>query len=128
MTERFKNLEQLLGGYFHQDWDMEGATDADVIVAFRRAASVDQIEATIAEVDHILRRFSGDSLKIEELLAALGCEYCYQADGPSGQEWLQRVHSLLNTPEPRPLPHCRRIYSGHERKSPIKGHLIENKR
>lgn len=102
MTERFKNLEQLLGGYFHQDWDMEGATDAEVIVAFRRAASVDQIEATIAEVDHILRRFSRDPLKIEELLAALGCEYYYQADGLTGQEWLQRVHSLLNTPEPRP--------------------------
>ncbi|GAA3105054.1 hypothetical protein GCM10010520_57420 [Rhizobium viscosum] len=102
MTERFDKLEQLLGGYFHQDWDTEGANDAEVIAAFRRTEPVNQIEATIAEIDHLLQLFTGDPLKIEELLGALGCEYYYQAYGLNGQEWLQRVRSLLLSPEPQP--------------------------
>ncbi|MBW9056675.1 contact-dependent growth inhibition system immunity protein [Rhizobium mesosinicum] len=102
MTERFEKLEQLMGGYFHQDWDIQGASDAEVIAAFRRAEPVNQIEATIAEIDHLLELVNGDPLKIEKILAALGCEYDYQALGLNGQVWLQRVHSLLLSSEPQP--------------------------
>ncbi|MBB3313473.1 hypothetical protein FHT78_005265 [Rhizobium sp. BK196] len=102
MTVRFEKLEQLMGGYFHQDWDTEGASDAEVISAFRRAEPVNQIEATIVEIDHLLWLFTRNPLKIEEHLAALGCEYYYQAHGLNGQEWLQRVRSLLLSPEPHP--------------------------
>ncbi|WP_160007344.1 contact-dependent growth inhibition system immunity protein [Rhizobium sp. 18055] len=99
MAKNFENLEHLLGGYFHQDWDVEGANDAEVISAFQRTEPVKRIEVTIAEIDHILQLFTGDASKIEELLTAWGCEYYYQTDGLSGQEWLQRVRSLLMEPE-----------------------------
>jgi len=102
MTESFVNLERLLGGYFHQDWDMEGATDADVILAFRQAEAASQIEATISEVNQVLQLCAGEPLKADELLAGLGCEYYYHADGLTGIAWLERVRSLLLSPDPQP--------------------------
>ncbi|MEW9524416.1 hypothetical protein MRBLRH8O_002238 [Agrobacterium radiobacter] len=56
MTKRSEKFEQLLGGYFHQDWDIEGEKDSDVIVAFRQAVPAVEIEATIAEVDRMLQQ------------------------------------------------------------------------
>jgi hypothetical protein len=100
MTENFVHLEILLGGYFHQDWDVEGATDADVILAFRQAEAADQIEATIFEVNQVLQLCAGEPLKADEILAGLGCEYYYQADDLTGISWLERVRSLLLSPHP----------------------------
>lgn len=102
MTERFVNLGRLLGGYFHQDWDIEGSTDAEVILAFCQAVPADQIEATVFDVDQVLELCAGDALKADELLASLGCEYYYQADGLTGIAWLERVRSLLLSPAPKP--------------------------
>lgn len=99
MTECFVNLERLLGGYFHQDWDMAGATDADVILAFRQAEPADQIEATIFELNQVLQLYAGEPLKADELLAGLGCEYYYHSDGLTGISWLERVRSLLLSPQ-----------------------------
>lgn len=103
MTENFANLGLLLGGYFHQDWDLEGTTDADVILAFRRVGSADQVEATVLDVDQAIQFCVAYPLKADETLARLGCEYYYQADGLTGAAWLQRLRTLLLSPMPHVL-------------------------
>ena len=102
MTENFANFERLLGGYFHQDWDTAGATDADVILAFRRAEPTGQVAATAFEIGQVLQLYPGDPSKLDELLSRLGCEYYYQADGLTGIAWLERVRALLLSPDPQP--------------------------
>ncbi|WP_139330653.1 contact-dependent growth inhibition system immunity protein [Rhizobium sp. RU33A] len=102
MTESFVNLERLVAGYFHQDWDIEGASDADVILAFRRAEAAEQVEATISEVNQVLQLCAGEPLKADELLAGFGCEYYYHADDLTGISWLERVRSLLSSPDFQP--------------------------
>lgn len=102
MTQSFVNLERLLAGYFHQDWDIEGETDADVILAFRQSEPADQIEATIFDANQVLQLCAGEPFKVDELLASLGCEYYYQADGLTGISWLERIRSLLLSPDTQP--------------------------
>lgn len=92
-----------MSGYFNQDWDITGPTDAEAILAFRRTEPSAQVEATILEVDQVLLSSGGDSSAVDELLTSLGCEYFYRADGLTGISWLERVRSLLLSPE-RDLP------------------------
>ncbi|WP_147290474.1 contact-dependent growth inhibition system immunity protein [Pannonibacter phragmitetus] len=102
MTERFATLEQLLGGYFHQDWDIAGETDIDVILAFRQEESAGLVNDLMSEIDLLLQLNASDPSKIDDILASLGCEYYYQSAGLTGFSWLERVRSLLASPEPQP--------------------------
>lgn len=88
-------MKQLFGGYFHQGWDIEGDTDADVVAAFASKLSQDQIKATIDELDDLMRRFPDNGLAIERSLKELRSEYYYQADGLSAMDWLSRIKHLL---------------------------------
>ena len=49
-----KAVEQLMGAYFHQDWDLDGGRVSDTVTAFLREprdtviAAADQIDELIA--------------------------------------------------------------------------------
>ncbi|MFT6774950.1 MAG: hypothetical protein ACJA1L_002666 [Paracoccaceae bacterium] len=72
VTERFVNLEILIGGYFHQDWNIERANDVEIILASRQAEPADLMEATVFEVEKLFRLCAGDPLKFDEFLASFG--------------------------------------------------------
>ena len=95
MTEKYKQLEQLIGGYFHQDWDIEGENDAEVVTAYLRAITPEKVIATIGEIDLLLEECRAVEGEPENSLRKLGCEYCYQADNLTGSEWLRHIRALL---------------------------------
>lgn len=95
MTDQFERLQQLMSGYFHQDWDIEGETDDAVVSAFRRTSTPEQVSATVGELDRLIQLCLIGQVEAEKILASLGCEYYYQADSLTGLEWLERVRSLL---------------------------------
>jgi hypothetical protein len=91
-------LKSFLGGYFHQDWDLE-ASDADKVIANYLASkpSTNNIEMIIVQIDQYLND-AGDDLNIEVgLLRDLGCYYLPSADGLTAHNWLRHVaHQLRN--------------------------------
>ena len=93
MIMHFEQLQQLIGGYFHQDWDIEGQSDEEVVFAFVRDNTSETARHVIAEIDDILYGISG--LDLDELLNYLGCEYSYQTDGKSAAQWLKRLRNVL---------------------------------
>lgn len=99
MTQRYLNLGRLLSGYFNQDWDFTWASDAEVILAFRRAEPSAQVDATIVELEQLLMSSGDDPSVVDEILTSLGCEYFYEADGLTGISWLERMKYLLLSSE-----------------------------
>jgi hypothetical protein len=54
----YSHLADLVGGWFHQDYDIEGETVADVINAFRAVTPPDQQAALCAEITAFLDEYS----------------------------------------------------------------------
>jgi hypothetical protein len=59
-------VEQSIAGYFHQDWDLDGDDDGEVIGSFVEGESMEHVQE-------------------------VGCAFRHQADGYSGAEWLNSV-------------------------------------
>lgn len=102
MNERFGQLKQLIGGYFHQDWDIEGGTDNEVVWAYKRAITPEQLVKTINELDELIKDCSNPSNDPDQLLNGLGCEYCYQSDGLTALKWIRRIRRLLHSESSSP--------------------------
>lgn len=95
MSTSYKNLEQLMGGYFNQDWPIEGETDDAIIKLFLHDSSPERISGAINELDHLIAVSTDDDVELGKLLRNLGCDYYYPAFGLTGLEWLVRIRALL---------------------------------
>ncbi|WP_155992866.1 contact-dependent growth inhibition system immunity protein [Nocardioides sp. URHA0020] len=88
-------LDQLMGAYFHQDWDVDG-DEWDVLDLFRKdepglaAALPDEIERTLA--DH------PDEAGLRSLIVdELGGSYAADGDGGTYREWLTQIADRIRT-------------------------------
>lgn len=57
-AHRYPRLADLIGGWFHQDYDIEGETVAEVIGAFRAVTPADQQVALRADISAFLAEHS----------------------------------------------------------------------
>ena len=96
MKQEFPILEQFFGGYFHQDWDLEGESDTIIIELFLDQEPSHSISAVISELDELIRSFANNRLDASKVLSDLGCYYYYTADGLSGLDWLIRIRAQLS--------------------------------
>ena len=55
----YPQLETLLGGWFHQDFDINGDTLDEIIAAYRGVTPVDQQRSLAAEIERFLKE-AGD--------------------------------------------------------------------
>jgi hypothetical protein len=89
-SPRYPELDQFLGGYFHEDFasyapTWEGVVDfyAGETSLMRRQRAVDELDALLAEAD-------------EEIAAALEAIYVsYLPDPMTTREWLRAVRDRL---------------------------------
>ena len=73
MAERMEGLEQLMGAYFHQDWDLDGGEASDTVRAFLREPR-ELVVATADEIDTLLDERLPEGA-LEARLDAWGCDY-----------------------------------------------------
>jgi hypothetical protein len=55
VAQPYPHLAELLGGWFHQDFDIEGETVEEIICAFNKSSSAQQRQAVIADIIEFLR-------------------------------------------------------------------------
>lgn len=93
MNSVHPSLELLLTGYFHQDWELDASSPAEVIEHFARREPPAAVDAAIASIDQILRRRDSEMLA-EAILRDLYCQIDPKGFGLSARAWLQdlRVH------------------------------------
>lgn len=87
----FRQLNHLIGGYFHQDWRTDGDTWEDVVRFFCRMERQERRRGVVKDIDELLR-LSETELQLPQALNAFGC--AYKADG-SIREWLIRVGDIV---------------------------------
>ena len=90
MSTRNERLEQFFGGYFHQDWDVEGATSWQGVIE-RYAAEVPRsnVVAIRQDLEDWLNETAND--KIQNLPPSFGSEYSPRSEGLTDRQWVTRI-------------------------------------
>jgi hypothetical protein len=92
---RYPQLWQLLGGYFHQDWDLAGP-DWRAVVATYRAESDPQDPARAAREIGTLLNATEDDGELERIVYDdFGCDFYLPGAGLTVREWLAAVRRTL---------------------------------
>ena len=55
MATEYPELEHLMGGWFHQDYDVEGDTLEEVVAAYLAVASAPQRRTLVEDIERFLR-------------------------------------------------------------------------
>jgi len=92
--EEFPNLCQLMGCYFHQDWDLTGPDTESVLAEYARVTPVNRMSLARAEIARLLSRGTDES-ELARDLDALGSYYYPGGDGITYVEWLRKVADCL---------------------------------
>jgi contact-dependent growth inhibition (CDI) system CdiI-like immunity protein len=95
VLEDENGLRYLIGTYFHQDWDLEGDSAAEVLEAFAAAEVPETRAAAREEADALL----AEGLDDDELAARLEemglVYYSPETDGLTHREWLALIVERL---------------------------------
>jgi hypothetical protein len=83
-------LGQLMGAYFHQDWDVEANDDRGIVDLFIRGEPALAVQLP-AEIDRVLRELDSEDELRHYLLEELGSYYLADSDGNTYRTWLTRI-------------------------------------
>lgn len=100
IEERYPALAQLLGAYFHQDWDLDDPNADAVVRRFLRSESAETVRRAREDVAHMLSSTRTDA-QLEAMTAQLGSIYLPTADGLTTRAWLTRIGEMLAAEQPR---------------------------
>jgi hypothetical protein len=95
MISEFPELQQFLGGYFHQDFMLEFDSPDGAINAFKSDATPSQMQAVCKELQRALSLLTSKPGLGETLLDQLWCQYYPMSDGLTPHEWLTHVYRRL---------------------------------
>jgi hypothetical protein len=88
-------LDQLMGAYFHQDWDMDG-DEWDVLALF--ITDEPELASRIpADVEHTLATYPGEPELKAFIEVELGGCFAADADGGTYRQWLTQIAERVRT-------------------------------
>ncbi len=88
-------LANLIGSWFHQDYDIAGSTLEAVIASFRKDTNSDDWAETRADIERLLNRYDDQALP-EEFVRLFEPGIIAEGwDGMSTRQWLTRIDALL---------------------------------
>jgi hypothetical protein len=89
----FSHLDQLLGAWFHQDFDLVGDTLEEILETYRSVSPDGRCAAVVRDIDRFLA-LPGDTLN-DKFDQTFKPDIDPAGWGMSAREWLQRVRELL---------------------------------
>ena len=93
MSEQREALSQLLGAYFHQDWDLDGGRVSDTVTAFLREPR-DTVIAAADQIGELIAMDLGEGA-LEARLGEMGCQYDAGETDDDYRRWLREVLQQL---------------------------------
>ena len=96
MMLQFSELEQLLGAYFHQDWDLDHSNADSVISFYKQDVGSAAIPALKQQILYLLSSDITDDALQTLLFDQMGCCYYYLSEWGSSKEWLQHIVNILD--------------------------------
>lgn len=95
MNRNYSQLQQLLAGYFNQDWVDDYDSADDVIFSFISESSTEALKGTHQELKTLLLADKPEQELQAFLFDDIGCGYYYLHEWESGELWLKHVDSIL---------------------------------
>jgi hypothetical protein len=92
--EAYPYLDALVGGWFHQDFDIDGGSLEDVIASYKARTTEDDHLGAKADIKRFLRSFDEDRLEEQFVTRFIPGSYPGRWD-LSLRDWLLRVYALL---------------------------------
>jgi CdiI immunity protein len=91
MNTNYQNLRQFFGGYFHQDWNLEGDDWEEIVAAFVSTADRGTLLKTCDEIEHLIQETMGED-ELSKVLFDLGS--CCRPDG-SNRDWIRAIQERI---------------------------------
>ncbi len=94
MSDRNARLTRFFGGYFHQDWDVDGARSwTDVVAEYVRKSPRAQV---LALRDDLLSWLEETASRPQQgLPTSFGCDYDPSPDGIDEGEWVRQLADFM---------------------------------
>ena len=95
LEREWPDLTQLLGGYLHQDWDLDAPTPDDALRdAAREGQGDEQVAGAIQQIDALLT--SGyDEASLTAIVERMTAGYSPVLDGWKTRDWLEHAKAIL---------------------------------
>ena len=93
MSASTPNLEEFLGGYFHQDWSEDAPTAVAIVERYLSEWPIEEIPKMLNELNALLAQRDDD---VMQCVMKMGCFYNPVADGISYRAWLNQIVYRLN--------------------------------
>lgn len=103
MIDKYKNLEEFLGCYFHQDWASDDESASAVVERYLSEWPSDGVLAVVDEIEQLLKETKSED-DLRKAVMKLGCYYEPGADALTYRQWLASVGERLALSRPH-RPH-----------------------
>ena len=92
----YRDLDNLIGGWFHQDFDIEGSTLDEVLAAYKRVHSLEDLRRTRADIQKFLEKRHDRQVK-DDFVRLFRPDVEPEAwdGGMTTRQWLLRIAELL---------------------------------
>ncbi len=98
--QQFPYLDQLLGGYFHQDMSIHGDTVEDIVAAFRADSDPPYWRIVREDIRRFLAQPEDDEELTQDFLRTFHPDLIERPWGLTIRQFLERVDQLLTEPIP----------------------------
>ena len=92
-TDPYPFLRQLIGGWFHQDFDLGGGSLEEILASYRSVTPPAEVAAARAAIDKLVAA-AGDNLE-HEFVQRFHPDVDPSGWGMTTREWLIQIRNLL---------------------------------
>ena len=94
MTETYKNFEEFLGSYFHQDWMSDASSSMGIVANYLSEWPADEANAALQEIGSLLT--VQDEEKLRSAVIKMGCYFEPSSEGyASFTDWMKAVEKEM---------------------------------
>lgn len=103
MKDKYPELFQFFGCYFHQDWMCESSDPDEIIRNFVSDSAPEIVDMVKNEISTLLTMKFCDEEMRGFIMDKMPCNYCYWMDWESGGMWLKHILDVMSRTDTSPL-------------------------
>lgn len=90
-------LEQLLGGWFHQDFDLEGGDIETIIADYKQVSHAHDVMGLRADIKRLIHDTEANELVLEQVFIDLfKPDVMPEAWGMTTKDWLLQIYKIVS--------------------------------
>lgn len=94
MTKSYSNLEEFLGGYYHQDWALDASDSVEVAISYLSEWPRDDALLCLSELSSLLSQST--EIELVDAVSGMGCSFLPASEGYSStSEWLRAIETIM---------------------------------